>query len=97
MKKVPVFLTFLLIVSSSVAFSDTSKGKALHTEKCTSCHMMKDHTAMYTRKDHKVDSLKRLGGMVSACVQNLNVDWFPEDEKEVVKYLNATYYKFPEK
>ena len=82
----------LLLVSSVQA--DVENGKTLHAEKCVSCHMMPDHTVLYTRPERVVDSLHRLGGQVSACTQVLNISWFPEEEKDVVEYLNATYYKF---
>lgn len=76
------------------ARADMQHGKTLHEENCTNCHIMADHTALYTRKDRKVDSLHRLGGQISACTQALDIAWFPEDEKDVVEYLNATYYHF---
>lgn len=75
--------------------ADVENGKALHDESCIDCHMMPDHTAQYTEKDRAVDSLHRLGGQVSACTQILNITWFPEDERDVVEYLNKEYYKFP--
>ena len=74
--------------------ADVENGKTLHQEQCTSCHLMEDHSALYTRKDRKVDSLHRLGGQVSACTQALDIAWFPDDEKNVVEFLNATYYHF---
>ena len=97
MFKPTLLIAVSLLIGSQSALADTSAGKKLHNEKCTGCHMMKDHTSLYTRKDHKVNSIKSLGGMVSTCAQNLNVGWFPEEEKEVVDYLNETYYKFPSK
>jgi len=76
------------------ALADQENGEALHEEHCVSCHMMDDHSALYTRQERKVDSLHALGGQVSGCTQALNIAWFPEDEKDVVEYLNATYYHF---
>lgn len=87
----------LTLAIAPVSADDLAEGKALHDEKCLNCHMMDDHTQLYTRKDRKVDSLKSLGGFVSSCVQNLNIDWFPEDEHKVRDYINATWYKFPTK
>jgi hypothetical protein len=81
-------------VLSLSARADVENGKTLHQEHCTGCHMMADHSALYTREDRKVDSLQRLGGQVSACTQALDIAWFPEDEKDVVDYLNTTYYHF---
>ena len=87
----------LLICSGMLALTaraDMENGKTLHQESCVSCHMMADHSALYSRKERKVDSLHRLGGQVSACTQALDIAWFPEDEKDVVDYLNTTYYHF---
>ncbi|MDJ0806075.1 MAG: cytochrome c [Gammaproteobacteria bacterium] len=76
------------------AYADLETGRELHEENCIECHMMDDHTALYTRADRKVDSLHRLGGQVSACTQILNITWFPEEERDVVEYLNTEYYHF---
>lgn len=80
---------------TSVAIADIENGKELHDESCVDCHMMPDHAALYTKQDRKVDSLHRLGGQVSLCTQILNITWFPEEERDVVDYLNNNYYKFP--
>ena len=86
MLKTYFVLIFLISSLSNHAFA--ADGKAIHDEKCLSCHQ----TEVYTRTDHKVTSLYGLGRQVSMCSQNLNTGWFPEDEKSVVKYLNDTFY-----
>ncbi|VVM18049.1 Ribosome small subunit-stimulated GTPase EngC [uncultured Gammaproteobacteria bacterium] len=48
----------------------------------------------YTRKDSKITTLPKLTGRVSKCVQAFSLDWFPDEEKSVVKYLNKKYYQF---
>ncbi len=95
--KLPIIptTTFFIIMCSTVALADAESGKELHDESCIDCHMMEDHSAKYTSKDKKIDSLHGLGGQVSACTQILNISWFPEEEKDVVEYLNNEYYKFP--
>lgn len=70
-------------------------GKALHDESCIDCHMMSDHTALCTRQERKVDSLHRLGGQVSSCTQALDISLFPDEERDLVEYLNTEFYKFP--
>ena len=86
-----LILATLLISSAATANPD---GKTLHQTSCSNCHIVSDHTALYSRAERRVDSLHRLGGQVSACTQQLDVDWFPDEERAVVDYLNATYYKF---
>lgn len=90
------FVTALFIFTFATAvIADAENGKELHDESCIDCHMMPEHTALYTQQERKLDSLHRLGGQVSACTQILNITWFPEDERDVVEYLNNNYYKFP--
>jgi hypothetical protein len=84
-----------LCLCSAVA-ADAENGEVLHEDHCVSCHLMDDHSALYTRQDRVVDSLHRLGGQVSACTQVLNVSWFPEEERDVVEFLNTLYYQFPQ-
>jgi len=79
---------------SIAALADAENGKELHDESCLDCHMMEEHSALYISKERKVDSLHRLGGQVSACTQILNISWFPEEERDVVEYLDNQYYKF---
>ncbi|MEN8180418.1 MAG: cytochrome c [Pseudomonadota bacterium] len=79
---------------TTAALADAESGKELHDESCIDCHMMSEHSALYTREDRKMDSLHRLGGQVSACTQILNITWFPEEERDVVEYLNTHYYHF---
>jgi len=95
MKAIINFLSLLsLLAVSTNLWADLENGESLHEEKCSSCHMMDDHEALYTRKNRFVKDLRALGGQVSACTQNLNIEWFPDEEKDVVKYLNKKYYHF---
>ena len=92
-------VTIAVLLSSSLfstaSFADVDNGKTLHNESCISCHMGGgDHTALYKSKDRKVKTIGRLQGMVSLCTQNLNIEWFPDEEKDVIEYLNKQYYHF---
>ncbi len=85
----------LSITLPTSATADWEHGRELHADQCTDCHMMRDHSALYVREDRTVGSLHALGGQVSACIQALDINWFPEEERDVVEYLDTTYYKFP--
>ncbi len=90
-------LSTLIVALAAIqpSFADSENGKELINEKCVSCHMVGgDHTLLYKSKDRKVKDLGRLKGMVSMCTQNLNIEWFPEDEADAVNYLNDQYYHF---
>jgi cytochrome c553 len=94
MKKM-LFALLTLLLSSNVTFAETADGKTLHQEKCSTCHMLGgDHTVLYQVDRRKVKNYGRLKGQVSMCLQNLNIDWFPEEENSVVNYLNDQYYHF---
>ena len=78
--------------------ADAAKGKALHDASClTGCHAAKDDghaNDIYTRKGH-LGSLEKLRGQVAACNQKvLGTQWWPDDEADVVEYLNREFYKF---
>lgn len=77
---------------------DAGRGKTLHDPSClTSCHAAKAHgdaRAFYTRKT-RVQSLAKLKSQVSYCNQQvLNTEWWPDDEADVVAYLNGAFYRF---
>ena len=75
-----------------------SRGQALHADKCATCHAEKsglgDGTVLYTRSDHKATNLKQLEAMVARCNSELRLDLFPEDEADVVVFLQKNFYKF---
>ncbi|MEO5339991.1 MAG: hypothetical protein H7837_05640 [Magnetococcus sp. MYC-9] len=63
----------------------------------TNCHAAKaqgNANALYTRQG-RLASLEKLKGQVAFCNQQvLNTQWWPEDEANVVEYLNRDFYKF---
>lgn len=85
-----ILLTIVLL--PTIIFAD--EGKELHEESCVACHIVQHDDAFYTRENRKMDSLPKLSGQVSRCVQAFSVGWFPDEEKSVVDYLNKHYYKF---
>ncbi len=86
-----------MIASTSMA-ADVNHGKTLHQAKCYQCHAEKsglgNGDVIYTRADRKVKDPARLKFMVSMCNTELRLDLFPEDEADLVAYLNQQFYKF---
>jgi hypothetical protein len=80
------------------AFADVDAGRKLVEEKgCETCHhnkTMGDASAIYLRKDRHVTTLEKLKAQVALCNSELNLGLFPEEEEQVVEYLDATYYRF---
>ena len=75
-----------------------NRGQALHADKCAGCHADKsglgDGTVLYTRSDRKAKNIKQLQAMVARCNSELRLDLFPEDEADVVIFLQKNFYKF---
>jgi hypothetical protein len=69
--------------------------KSFKDQNCNACHMTRfggTGEKIFTRSDRKVKTLPMLAAQVAACNTNLNAGWFPEDEENVVAYLNQKYY-----
>ena len=83
---------------SILAAPNLQNGKEIDQNKCYACHAKKtgfgNGDMIYTRSDSKVNSLAKLKTMVERCNTELRLDLFPEDEADVIAYLNKQFYKF---
>ena len=83
---------------SAGAAPDPAKGKQLMADhRCDACHARKmngDASTIFLRKDRKVRSMAQLKAQVAACNSSMGLGLFPDDEDDVVAYLNREYYKF---
>ncbi len=86
--------TLLIGILLNTATFASEEGKNLHNQSCVACHVVQHNADFYTREDRRIVSLPKLGGQVSRCVSTLGLEWFPDEEKSVVDYLNNQYYKF---
>lgn len=79
--------------------ADANAGKALVAKNCVSCHAESfggDGSGIYTRELRKVKTSKGLVAQVRSCNTMIGLKWFEDEELNVAKYLNQTYYKFTE-
>ncbi|MDI1298210.1 cytochrome c [Methylotenera sp.] len=79
--------------------ADANAGKALVAKNCVSCHAESfggDGSGIYTRESRKVKTSKGLVAQVRSCNTMIGLKWFEDEELNVAKYLNQTYYKFTE-
>lgn len=94
---VKILAGLLICVPGFVQATDLTATRKLHDEKCVACHAQKsafgDPDAIYRRSDSTVKSYQRLKTMVSLCNSELRLDLFPEDEQDLVVFLNETYYR----
>ena len=95
---IPAMILSALMSAPALAAPDLANGKTIDQQKCYSCHAKKsgfdNGDMIYTRSDSKVKSLANLKRMVGLCNSELRLDLFPEDEADVVAYLNQQFYKF---
>ena len=94
-----VLATLLIVTTSSTTMATSiESGRELHQENCISCHQAKmggDGSGIYTREDRRIDSFAALNKQVRRCKTSLGVPWPEHQIKDVIEYLNTTFYKFP--
>lgn len=99
-----LFLACLMLLSNAVfaepfAAADAVAGKKLVDKNCITCHAESfggDGSAIYTREFRKVKTAKGLVAQIRNCNTMIGLKWFEDEELNVAKYLNKTYYKFAE-
>jgi nitrate/TMAO reductase-like tetraheme cytochrome c subunit len=93
-----LFVLVACLIGSTSWAGDPAVGEKMVTEKdCAGCHQRLiggDGSKLYTRSDHKVKNKGQLAAQVSYCSSQLKTGWFPEDEENVVAWLNHRYYNF---
>ncbi len=97
-RNISIAILCALSCTTVLAAPDLANGKTIDQQKCYSCHAKKtgfgNGDMIYTRADGKVKSIADLKKMVSLCNTQLRLDLFPEDEIDVVAFLNQQFYKF---
>ena len=88
----------LLAAPPAMAAGDPAVGhKLVQAKGCELCHdrqPLHGAKAIYLRTDRKVHSIAELRAQVSACNHGLHLDLAPDEERDVVAYLNREYYRF---
>ena len=91
---------FAAVVASPCAGAagDAAVGaKLVQAKGCETCHArqkLEGAPTIYLRKDRKVHSMDELAAQVGRCNHGLDLHLSPADERDVVAFLNETYYRF---
>jgi len=80
----------LLSLMHAAGAADAPNGKALFEKHCTACH----GTEVFTRPNHKMQSLAMLNTQVQRCERPAGADWSDAQSSAVVNYINDNFYKF---
>ena len=83
-------MVFLAASAHAALPGDSAEGKRLHDANCTACHDI----SVYSRKDHKVQSLNGLKRQVGDCTHMAQKEFSPVERQNIVKYLNDQFYRF---
>lgn len=87
-----IFLALLMPLAGLAALpGDAARGQRLHEANCAGCH----DSGVYTRENRRVRSLDALRRQVDACGHMAKKDFAPDETRDLLKYLNDRYYRFP--
>ncbi len=75
--------------------AEVAAGRALSDRDCVACHRQKygSPEAIYLRADRRVNTLAQLRAQVARCNAELPTQYFPEEEDQLTRYLDFTYYR----
>lgn len=81
--------------SPSGAAANVAAGEAMSERDCVACHRQKYGSpgAIYLRADRRVNTFAQLQAQVARCNAELAKQYFPEEEEQLVDYLNHAFYR----
>jgi mono/diheme cytochrome c family protein len=79
------------LVAQAQATPGASRGELLYRNHCIACHS----TSVHWRDRRLVTDFGTLIAQVGRWERNAGLGWTSEEILDVVQYLNATIYRFP--
>ena len=92
--KISIFLQLLVYTNlyANQLNTQATNGRELYIEaNCQKCHNL---DSKYDAKKQKSKNLSNLKTWVTSCDTFFEIGWFPEEQKDVIKYLNTIHYKY---
>lgn len=87
-KALMILYSGLLLIQTAQAAPDSANGQKLFVN--SPCD-----TAALTTPTPKIKDIASLEKEVRQCDISRNINWYDDEIKDVVVYLNQTYHKFP--
>lgn len=89
LKKTGYAVFFTLVISSGVTQAEeVSRGQLLYENHCKKCH----EPTVHERADSKVKNIVDISQFVIRWQYDQKLDWDYDEIRDVVNYLNKTYY-----
>jgi len=89
---ISIFLLLVLNLDAKQLSVQATNGKELYRDaNCQKCHAQDNN---YDAKKRKSKNLNNLKTWVVSCDNFFEIGWFPEEQNDVIKYLNEIYYKY---
>ena len=85
-------LAALPLHAQAPAIAPPGRGELLYANHCIACHT----TQVHWRDKRVVADFSSLVAQVARWQTNTGLDWSSEEIQDVVRYLNATMYHFPD-
>lgn len=80
-------------VSAYAQDVNLERGEALYRNHCTECH----ESIVHIRDKPSARSIQQLRQQVIRWAAEINQEWGREEIGDVTAYLNANYYRFPDR
>ncbi len=91
MRPSPIVLMFATLSLVPAAQAAEDPGKALVDKHCQRCH----DNSIFTRSDSIIHAYSELQARVEFCDNAAQAHMSEAQIRQVIEYLNDTYYKFP--
>lgn len=82
----------LWLFPNQAGAQNPGRGQELFEHHCQSCHF-----DFHERRDRHVKSLSELKSRITAWSTHTSTEWGDDEVEDVLRYLNSSFYKFPEK
>jgi len=95
-KLINISIFSILIISLNLnaaqLSSQATNGQELYLDAdCQKCH---NQDNQYDAKKKKSKNIANLKTWVTSCDTFFEIGWFPQEQNDVIKYLNEIYYKY---
>ncbi len=91
--QIKLLILIIVLCTSLAADKDVENGKRLYDKaNCARCHS----SDIFTDEERAVKSYAKLVDRIKWCAVYQESGWNDKEVMDVIKFLNKSYYKYPE-